>query len=119
MDLAQLAGMGCTNQNFDEYYDTIIKKLGGLDAVRRCCPIDRKTAAEKLGDDPNLNNVPISVWDAAAGFPGSIPRSMSKHDFQPGPSVLRCVLAAHGVTGYACPEGVCLLKRIAVRIAEE
>lgn len=118
MDLAQLAGMRCTNQNFDEYYDAVIERLGGLDAVRRCCPIDKETITEKLRTDRNLNNTPISIWDWAAGFHGN-PHSQSKRDFQPGPSALRTLLAKHGVTGYACSQGVCLLKRIAVRIAEE
>lgn len=119
MDFTQFAGMRCTNQNFDEFYDAIIEKLGGLDALRNCCPIDRETAIEKLKTDRNLNNVPISIWDAAAGFPGCNPQSQLKHDFLPGPSPLRHVLASHGVTCYAGSEGVCLLKRIAVRMAEE
>lgn len=119
MDFDGLAGMKCTNQNFDEYYDNIIEKLGGIDAVRHCCPITKKTAIEKLRTDRHLNNTPMSIWDWAAGWPGSDPKSQSKHDFQPGPSPLRTLLAKHGVTCYACSQGVCLLKRIAVHIAEE
>ena len=51
-----------------EIYGRAIEYLGGLDEVAEFVPFPVETLREKLREDPNLNNTPLSTWDKAAGF---------------------------------------------------
>lgn len=117
MDFEQLVGKKELDTPHDEFYDDIIEKLGGLDAVKNCVPFDKETLKERLAEDENLNNTPMRPWDLASGFYN--PNAQGYKHVRPVPCELRTLLGNIGVTSYANSQGVCLLKRIAVHIATE
>lgn len=97
MDIKQFAGDGVDDMtNFDAFYDEVIRRLGGVAAVRGHIPFPDETLVESYRRDRNLNDrlTHIKRWDEAADD-------------------LRRFLASHGVTCSAQSQRVCILKRAA------
>lgn len=115
MDFDTFVGETCRHDNFNKYFDTLIDAIGGIKNAATYCPIeDISYLTGCYKEDPRLNNIPLKVWQTAAGFD---PRDCQGKNPAARGSRLRSRLYMLGITGYPCSQGVCLLKRIAERIA--
>lgn len=95
-----------------EVYDRIVDYLGGLSAVAPYIPFEIEKIREALKKDEHLNNLPLRIWDTAAGFRIEGPNAT------PTFGELWDLYRANGIN-LACPAtGVCILKHAARRIAE-
>lgn len=47
-------------------YEALARKIG-IDALLTLMPVDRETMVVRLAADVHLNNVPLTMWDRAAG----------------------------------------------------
>lgn len=97
-----------------EIYGRMIDKLGGADAVWKCVPFTLEEIQEAIKTDKNLNNLPMSAWDAAGGWFPYIARG-GHQDFRAIWSPLRGLLLGNGITCFSPSECVCLLKECARR----
>ena len=106
--------------SYSEIYGRAIEYLGGLDEVAEFVPVPVETLREKLREDPNLNNTPLSTWDKAAGFKCGTWGNAWRQGYQ-------CLLVRggiwklykkHGITAASCADGVCLLKEAARMLVE-
>lgn len=113
-DFEELVGKKEIETDHNEFYDDIIEKLGGLNAVKSCVPFSLAKLKEAYETDKHFNNTRMKEWDTASGF--IAPNAQGYSHVKPIPSELRYKLAAAGVTCYANSQGVCLLKRIAERM---
>lgn len=96
----------------EEVYDRIVDYLGGLSAVAPYIPFKIEEIRKALKKDEHLNNLPLRVWDRAAGFYTDGPHAT------PTFGELWDLYRANDINS-ACPAtGVCILKHAARRIAE-
>ena len=117
MDLSQFAGTKMSNVGFQVYYDAIINKLGGIEAIRPFIPFDDATLKSAYAEDRNFNSnlTPLYKWENASGIsvrPGQTtrpPRATGTGLFE--------FLNANGVTLASQSECICILKVAAEKIA--
>ena len=95
---------------FQEKYRMIIQTLGFED-VRSCIPFSDEKIRDAFKTDRNLNNLPIAIWDRAAGFE----QSFQGKCIYIGSRLSRLI---HEKTQVTYSEGVCILKECAVMITE-
>lgn len=111
MDLDQACGVKDPGGiPWAEKYDRYIAHIG-RDAIRTCLPAGIPELAAKYIRDEHLNNIPLSEWERAAGYP--------KGKRHPDPDPPKAsgsfprLLMSKGVTCFSSSEAVSLLKRCA------
>lgn len=125
MTLHEAIGVKCCNIDVktgeklahSEIYGRAIKLLGGLDVVASFIPFPVDVLKEKLKEDPNLNNTPLSAWDRAAGFSG-IDHQRYRYRYEAIDGGLKCLFLLYGIT-ISNAEGVCILKEAVLRLVEK
>jgi len=106
------------DMSHEEKYNTIIDGLG-YEAVKQYIPVNQQDIIDALVKDEHLNNIPLSLWDNAAGF------TVNKHSFTNTYEVIDCprglryLCLKSGVNTYSVSELVCILKQCARRWALE
>lgn len=106
------------NMSHTEKYDTIIDGLG-YEAVKQYIPVNRNRIIEALKTDEHLNNININIWDRAAGYEMRISKDRRMIPVPFGCFNLKSYCIQQGVNCMSPAELVCILKRCAVRWANE
>lgn len=96
-----------------EIYGRIIDKLGGLDAIIPMIPYGLSTLQKALPEDEHFNNLPMNLWDRAAGFEKNLGRCCVLIG-----SRLTYHMSKFGITAMSNAENVCILKEAARRWVE-
>ena len=104
--------------SYKEFYCRAIDYLGGAKAVEPYLPAPLDKICEKLKSDPNLNNIPLWSWDAAAGFLCKPLRSGTQACKPTGCGLWK-LLREHGITPMSCAQGVSILKEAAHILLKE
>jgi len=102
----------------NQKYDMIIDGLD-YNLVKLFMPTSKEHIQEALKTDEHLNNIPLKLWDAKAGVHTYIDhkdRTQKATFLQHG---LTELCRDKGVNCYSPAELVCILKRCAVRYANE
>lgn len=97
----------------DEKYDRYLAHIGE-DAVRKYLPVPTPELVKAYITDKHFNNIPLSKWEKAAGYPGQPNRQGEQPPVSSG--AFTRLLTSHGVTLFSSSECVCLLKRAAERL---
>lgn len=109
----EIVGASSLAIDSDEYYDIVLNYLGGPSALEHCLPATKEEIKERCGKDKNLNEIPLTEWDHAAGYGFSnTGRPIKFH------TNLQGVLQEHDISYYSCSECVGLLKRAAQKLIE-
>lgn len=106
-------------EDFDVAYKAIVNEIG-LDNLRPLLPITEEAVKTAYAEDKNLNNIPLSKWEKAAGFAvtyNSLRDTEDVHMIAGAP--LPALLKQHGIQGISCSQGICLLKTCAKMLAEK
>ena len=93
-------------------YSAVVNGLG-FNKVVDCLPFDLETIKKAIKEDVNLNNLPLAVWDEAAGFRFYGEKAVTVS------SKLRDLLRENGITSYSCSQAVCILKECARMLCGE
>jgi len=123
MDIKKAIGIKCCDIDVktgetlthSEIYGRAIELLGGLNVVARFVPFPVNVLRERLKEDPDLNNTPLSMWDRAAGFSGINYQGYAPQSIDGG---IRRSYLQQGIT-ISNAEGVCILKEAARRLVEK
>lgn len=94
----------------DEKYDKYLARIG-CDEVAKYLPRTLQELVYAYLADRNLNGIPLSEWEKAAGYPGKPDRQGEPPRMSSGP--FRRLLESCGVTCFSSSECVCLLKHAA------
>lgn len=118
MNINQFIGVKSNEElTYEQKYDRLIEKLGGLENLKIFLPFSLKEIKEAYEKDKHLNNLPLSRWDAACGF---FPYVESyTDDYKKVDSRFNVMLKHHSITSYSRAQLVNLLKRVAVRSISE
>lgn len=106
--------------NLSEWCNRAIEFLGGLSEVAQFIPFSEEVLREKLEEDPDLNNTPLSTWDKAAGFQCGTGTNSWRQEYH---CSLVCggiweLYEKCGITSASCADGVCILKEAARMLVE-
>lgn len=91
------------NHKYKKYLDRI-----GAEAVQHYLPEPLDVLVRAYREDRDLNNIPLSKWEKAAGYPGNPPRQGRQPPVATGP--FPRLLMSHGITLFSVSECVSLLK---------
>lgn len=97
----------------DEFYGRVVELLGGAEKVGEYIPVPLDEIREKVEKDRNLNNIPLNVWNGAAGFTREVPLNGPQRGtpvLKPTGYGLWTLLQAHGINTMSPAQGVCILK---------
>lgn len=117
MTLGQFAGIprktGC--DGFNQFYDAVIEKLGGVTAVRPYIPFGNEILQAAYEKDRNFNTdkTPLRAWDNATGI--ELPAGQSTVRPKITGRGLTRLLMANDIDSVSEAECVCILKRTAER----
>jgi len=102
----------------NQKYDAIIDNLG-YEYVKMFLPVSKETIKEALKTDEHLNNIPLKLWDAKTGLNTYIDRKDKTQKVIFLEDGLTNLCRDKGVNCYSQADLVCILKRCAVRYANE
>lgn len=119
MNLETFAGIRQQECGFEQYYDEIIRKLGGPETIRPFLPFDLPTLKKSYEKDRHFNTdiTPLRVWGNATGV--TLPPGQSTRLPYLSGGELACLLTWQGVSSFSHAECVCILKRAAERLVCE
>ena len=117
MDLSKFVNMKESEIGFQAYYDAIITKLDGVDAVRSFIPFDDGALKSAYAEDKNFNSglTPLHRWEDASGI--SVRPGQTTRPPRATGTGLFAFLNANGVTLASQSECICILKTAAEKIA--
>lgn len=93
--------------SWNERYGRYVRHIG-RDAVRPFLPVKGAALARAWLADPDLNNVPLKRWEAAAGFEGYRDGQSTQPPAGKGPFIR--LLGSKGITRFSMSECVSILK---------
>lgn len=111
MDLKEFSGLDHLKTDHNEYYGSIVEKLG-YERVKNCVPFEFDQIKKAIKSDKHLNNLPLKQWDFAAGFT-VVGDKVSINDFG-----IRNLMRQNKINCYSVAEGVCILKECARMMVE-
>ena len=101
----------------EEYMTRVIEKLG-LNNIKLYIPVSVGLIREKLKEDKHLNNIPLSLWDEAAGYISYINRNTKTKEFMRRHGLCD-LLIRNGITCFSVSECVSILKEAAREVCDE